>query len=614
MTYRRIFQLAKPYYGALTRTVGLYLVFTVLSLVGIGMVIPVLDIILGGTESQIMARPVALNDVDSLQAWLAYWVTQGVTAYGAMGMLWRVCVATLSLFILKNLTRYAALWNMATVRSGISAEFRRGVHDALLRLSPVQLGQKRRGDIMSRASADVTEVEWAVLTGLELIVREPLIILGTLAILLAMSMKFTLFILLVAPIAAWLLNRVSKRLKRKSSLAQDALGHTLSVLEATLSGLRTLQVFQAEGRRAEQFAGVNRDAMRAAQSVQRRRDLASPISEIIGVTTLLVILWFGGQVVLIDGALTGAALVGYVLFFYQLIPSFRAISMALYNIQKGGAAADRLFEVMDSQSDIQDPSQVAQTAMTAAGPSTIAWDNVSVRYPGREDWALQDFSAEIQRGQTVALVGPSGGGKSTLANLLVRALDPSRGQVTLDGIPAWSDDAAAWSLKDLRSQFAVVSQDPVIFNDSALANIALGDAAPDRARAKAAADAARATEFIESIGWETPLGDGGGQLSGGQRQRLALARALYRNAPVLILDEATSALDAENEKLIQEAMDSAMRDRTTVVIAHRLATIQHADRILVVDGGRLVASGTHQELMDQGGLYAQLVQTQTFST
>ena len=595
------------------RTVVLYLVFTVLSLVGIGMVIPVLDIILGGTEAQIMARPADLEGVDSLQAWLAYWVTQGVVTYGAMGMLWRVCVATLSLFVLKNLARYGALWNMATVRSGVSSEFRRGVHDALLRLSPVQLGQKRRGDIMSRASADVTEVEWAVLTGLELIVREPLIILGTLAILLAMSVKFTLFILIVAPVAAWLLNRVGKRLKRKSTLAQDALGRTLSVLEATLGGLRTLQVFQAEGRRAAQFAGVNRDAMRAAQSVQRRRDLASPISEIIGVTTLLVILWFGGQVVLIDGTLTGAALVGYVLFFYQLIPSFRAISMAVYNIQKGGAAADRLFEVMDSVSDIQDPQHIAEVKLAHGGPEVIAWDQVSVRYPGREEFALQDFSAQIKRGDTVALVGPSGGGKSTLANVLVRALDPTSGQVVLDGIPAWSVDQPAWSLRDLRSQFAVVSQDPVIFNDSALANIALGDAAPDRARAKAAADAARATKFIESIGWETDLGDGGGQLSGGQRQRLALARALYRDAPVLILDEATSALDAENEKLIQEAMDSAMKDRTTLVIAHRLSTIQHADQILVVDGGRLIASGTHQELMDQKGLYAQLVQTQTFN-
>lgn len=593
----------------------LYVGYTIMSLVGIGMIIPVMDIILDSSQ-QLNARPQVIQDVDSLHAWLAYGVTLGIKAYGPMGILWRICLAAMGIFVIKAVLRYGAMWQMATLRSQIAANLRSAIHRKVLKLSPGTMSDQRKGDILARASTDVTEIEWAVLTGLELLVREPLIILGSLAILLAMSVKLTLFILLVAPLSAWLLHVVGKKLKRKSSTAQSALGRVLASMESTLSGLNLIQAYQTETATQQQFSQINQSAMHATQAVHRKRDMASPISEVIGVGTLLMILLYGGSVVLTGQGMTGAALVGFVLFFYQLIPAFKAVTMAIYNVQKGSAAADRLFEILDLKETIQEPANALDWQSPKNGPEVIAWDNVTFTYPGADRPAIDQLSAEIRRGEIVALVGPSGGGKSTMMKLLVRSMDPDSGQVTMDGHPCRPSDKPSLRLAAIRSTYSLVSQDAVMFNESALENITLGDDNPDKQRAIESATKAQALGFIEAMpdGWDSLLGEGGNKLSGGQRQRIALARAIYRDAPVFLLDEATSALDAENEALVQVAMDQATENKTSVVIAHRLSTIHKADRILLIDKGQITESGNHETLMQRNGHYAMLVKTQTFAS
>ena len=608
---RRFLDLARPFKGALGWTALFYLLYTLVSLFSLGMIIPVLEVILNGDQASSASSTLSSLPADSFQTWLSNAVGRGVNHYGALGMLWRVCVGAMGLFGLKNLFRFGALWNMGTLRTGISTLLRQQLHDKILTLSPSTVSEKRKGDLLARASTDVTEVEWAILTGLELLVREPIVILGSLTLLVLMSWKLTLVLLFVAPVAGVLLQGVSKRLKRKSTEAQTRLGEVLSTLEETLTGLRVLQAFQAESQQSQRFAAINDQAFRSTRSVHRRRDLASPLSELIGVAALLIILFYGGREVLQGHGLSGATLVAYLLFFYQLIPAFKSVSMALYNVQKGRAAADRLFEVLSLPSGL--PLSPAPHPWTCPdqGPATLAFESVTYTYPGATQPALYDFSLTLQRGQTIALVGPSGGGKTTLIHLLLRAMDPTQGCITVDGTPL-----PDLPLSDWRKALALVTQDAILFNANALDNITLGDPHPDKARAQAAAQKAQALAFIEAQpeGWASLLGEGGGKLSGGQRQRMALARALYRDAPVLLLDEATSALDAENERLVQEALEEACKGRTTVVVAHRLATVQRADCIVVVDQGRVVQKGSHAELMAQGGLYATLVKTQILAS
>ena len=628
---RRIFRTARPFHRALVATALFYILYTMVSLFSIGMIIPVLEVILEGASAlpqDVGESPGGLTAIPAVgfQDWLSGWVQKGVVHFGSLGMLTRVCVGAIGLFLLKNVFRFGALWHMATLRTGISSLLRQSMHDKILSLAPGTVSKKRKGDLLARASTDVTEVEWAILTGLELLVREPLVILGSLALLILMSFKLTLILFVVAPIAGLLLQAVSKRLKRKSTEAQTRLGEVLSTLEESLTGLRILQAFQAESVQSKRFKAVNDRAFVATRSVHRRRDLASPLSELIGVSALLIILFFGGREVILGHGLTGPTLVAYLLFFYQLIPAFKSVSMALYNVQKGNAAAERLFAVLDLPETLRDPDVTESWICPTNGPETIEFRNLYFTYPGASRPALQNVNMTIQRGQTVALVGPSGGGKSTLIHLALRAMDPDQGVIFLEGHPiapyrgeaheAHEMQRPPMPLKDLRAAMGLVTQDPILFQGTALENIALGDTSPNLERAKKAAKDAQALAFIEDLpgGWNHILAEGGQSLSGGQRQRIALARALYRNAPILLLDEATSALDAENERLVQEALDAASSGRTTLVVAHRLATVQKADRILVLDQGHIVEDGNHQELLDKGGLYATLVQTQALQS
>jgi subfamily B ATP-binding cassette protein MsbA len=463
----------------------------------------------------------------------------------------------------------------------------------------------------------MTEVEWSMLNTLELVVREPLLILGSLTILLSMSPRLTLFLLLVLPLSFTLIQTVGKSLKRSSVQAQSQLGRALALLDETLSGLRVVQAFRAERLLTASFERASEATRATATRVLRKKDASSPLSEFLGASILLMVIWYGGRLVLDEKSLSGSALMGYVLFFYQLIPAFKALTHAFYAIQRGNAAAERIFEVLDWPDELPDPAAAAdapneEEAHGAGAPapvfaSELNWNNVWVRYPESDSPAVQGITARVGKGQTVALVGPSGGGKTTLLNLLPRFLDPSEGSVTVDGV-----DVRHWPKERVRSLFGLVSQDSFLFHDTVWANLTLGKPNATLEEVEDAARAAQAHEFITALpdGYQTLVGEAGTRFSGGQKQRLAIARALLAKPQILLLDEATAALDAENERAVQAALDVLLQGTTAVVVAHRLSTVQHADCILVVDAGQLVESGTHEELIRRDGLYARLVRSQ----
>jgi subfamily B ATP-binding cassette protein MsbA len=532
-----------------------------------------------------------------------------VATRGHSGALLWVCGAGSLAFLFKNVFHYLSLATVAPLRTGVAHRLRVDLYRKLLSMPPGTYTHKRKGDMLSRASTDMTEVEWSMLNTLELVVREPLLILGSLTILLSMSPRLTLFLLLVLPLSFTLIQTVGKSLKRSSVQAQSQLGRALALLDETLSGLRVVQAFRAERLLTASFERASEATRATATRVLRKKDASSPLSEFLGASILLLVIWYGGRLVLDEKSLSGSALMGYVLFFYQLIPAFKALTHAYYAIQRGNAAAERIFEVLDWPDELPDPFAAvgAPREEQVAFQSALTWNNVWVRYPESDSPAVQGITASVGKGQTVALVGPSGGGKTTLLNLLPRFLDPSEGSITVDGV-----DVRHWPKERVRTLFGLVSQDSFLFHDTVWANLTLGKPDATVEEVEAAARAAQAHEFITALpdGYQTLVGEAGTRFSGGQKQRLAIARALLAKPQILLLDEATAALDGENERAVQAALDVLLQGTTAVVVAHRLATVQHADCILVVDAGQLVESGTHEELIRRDGLYARLVRSQ----
>jgi len=507
-------------------------------------------------------------------------------------------------FLFKNLFNFLGLQHLMKLKSGVLRDLRNKMYRKIVELPVSYYSEKRKGDIMARMLGDVNEVQNSFFAVLELIVKEPLTIIFSLIAMFNISWKLTLFVFIFIPVSGLLISKIGKSLKGQSIRAQQENGFLISIVEETLSGLKVIKAFNSESFFSNIFTGSTERLYVLTNKIGKKNNLASPLSEFLGIVVIAVLLFYGGNLVLVDGSLTGSLFLAYIGLAYNILTPAKAISKAVYQVKNGVAAAERVFEVLDTPNVIMDsPASKEISGFNNA----ISINNVTFAY--QEQAVLEDFSLEIPKGKTIALVGQSGSGKSTIANLLLRFYDVSTGNITIDGT-----ELKDIKLHPMRELFGLVTQDSIMFNGTVADNIRIGKENATDEEIYDALKIANALEFVEHLplGIKTNIGDSGSKLSGGQRQRLSIARAVLKNPPIMILDEATSALDTESERLVQQALENMMQNRTSVVIAHRLSTIQKADLIVVMQKGRIVEQGTHDELIAREGTYHKLVMMQSF--
>jgi subfamily B ATP-binding cassette protein MsbA len=526
-----------------------------------------------------------------------------IQTHGREKALVLVCGFLVITFLGKNLFRYLSLYFLAPVRNGVVRDLRQKLLQKMLNLPLSFFSDERKGDLMSRFSADVQEVEWSIMGVMEALVREPIVISGSLAYMLWVSPKLTVFVFVLMVFSGVIIGGIGKTLRKQSGEAQSKLGLVMSLVEETLGGLRILKGFNAESWQGERFGKENNDYARMLTRLSRRRDLASPLSEFLGIAVASVLLWYGAKLVFAY-QLSGPTFITFLYAFYSITEPAKAFSAATYSIRKGMGALERVEAVLDAPELI---SSAENARRIQRFEQQIEFRDVRFQYTNAERPALENIQLSIPKGKIVALVGASGAGKSTMADLLPRFYDPTDGQILIDG-----NDLRQLHVHDLRALLGIVSQEAILFNDTVRNNIAFSSIDASDEAVIAAAKAANAHEFISTLpeGYDTNIGDRGSKLSGGQRQRLTIARALLKNPPILILDEATSALDSESEKLVQAALERLLENRTALVIAHRLSTVQNADEIIVMDAGRIIERGTHESLMQEGKIYRKLVELQ----
>lgn len=575
---------------------------SIFSLFTIPLIIPLLDLLFstGGAES--VEFPKKLQSFDDYQQYLSAYFESMAGEYGHQQAIFYVCLFFAITMFLTNFFRYLSLYFMAPVRQGIVRDLRYNIFSKMMYLPLSYYSEERKGDLMSRVTSDVQEVEWSILNMLEAIFRNPIMIIGVLAFMIYSSPNMTAFVFVLLLVAIGLISTISRTLKRNSADAQSTLGYMVSIIEEGIGGLRIIKSFTAENFHLEKFAKSNQKYYDIIVRILRRRDMASPFSEFLGVCIALVLIYYGSSRVM-AGEMGSSTFIAYLYAFFRLIEPAKALSNAYFNIQKGRAALDRLNQVIDSKSNITNSPGAVELSEFK---HQILLDNVSFRYSPQLDQVVKSVNIEIQKGKTVAIVGESGSGKSTLVDLVPRFYDVTNGRISIDGM-----DIRNIRLGSLRDIFGIVSQEPILFNDTIINNIAFGQEV-NIDRIQHASKMAYAHDFIMQTdqGYNTIIGDRGMKLSGGQRQRITIARALYKDPQVLIFDEATSALDTESEKLVQEALLNVTKNRTSIVIAHRLSTIQHADWIIVMDAGRIVEQGTHESLLSLNHHYAKLVRMQ----
>ena len=572
----------------------------VFSLFSLGMLTPFLDLIFG--KSSLSSLPVNAINASSIKDVIYGFLQNNIAKYGKSYALGWICLFIIVSIFLKNLFLYLSYYFLAPIRNEVTRKYSKLLYNKILALPIGYFTEQRKGDILSRSSNDISELENSVVGALEGLIKEPLNIIGILIFLFFISFKLTLFVFVLLPIAGFVVGRIGRSLKKHTNKAQVKWGEILSQMEETLTGLRIIKGFNAEQKVKKQFYGLIDDIFGIKNRISYRRDLASPISEFLGVTILSGVLWFGGNLVLSGDILSPGAFITYVDLFSQIINPAKALSQAVYNVNRGTATLDRLNEILEASvtvNDIADPIQLNEFK------DSISFENVGFSY--QDDTILHNINLTVKKGKLVALVGSSGAGKSTLADLVPRFHDVSEGQLSIDGI-----NIKNYSLHSLRKQISIVTQEPILFNDTIAANIALGKPEATEAEIIAAAKIANAYDFIikKEGGFNSTIGDRGSKLSGGERQRLTIARAVLKNPPILILDEATSALDTESEKLVQDAINNMMQNRTSIVIAHRLSTIRHADEIIVMQKGKIVERGNHETLLAQNGYYQKLIEMQ----
>ncbi len=609
-TYLRILSFARPY----SEYIPQYLLFTTLSiifgLINFTMLIPLLEVLFNQVDpavaAQIKARPEFTLDIEYLLSLFNYYFSQVIDQHGKVGALTFVCSIIVVSVFLTNLFRFIAGLTLAKIRAKTITKLRMRIFEQVSRMHLGYFSTERKGDIMSRITNDVQQVESSVVSTLKVVFRDPATIIGFFAVLFVMSFKLTLFTLIIMPISGTIISEITKRLKRRATQSQESLGRLVNILDETLSGMRIVKAFNAREFIQSKFSGEVDRYARINISMARKQEMASPLSEFMGVFVVTGILLYGGILVLNDNSeLQASEFITYIILFSQILPPAKSISNAVSSIQRGLASGDRIFKTIDTLPKIQDKPYAYKLK---GFNNNIVFDHVSFAY--EDAYVLKDIQLTIEKGKTIAIVGPSGGGKSTIADLIPRFYDPDEGQICIDGHPL-----TECQTHSVRQLMGIVTQESILFNDTIFNNIAFGKPEAAEEEVIRAARIANAHEFIMQTPaqYQTVIGERGTKLSGGQRQRISIARAVLKNPPILILDEATSALDSESEKLVQEALTNLMKNRTSIVIAHRLSTIQHADEIIVVQQGSIIERGRHDELVELGGLYYKLSEMQTVS-
>lgn len=605
-TYLRILSYARPW----RKFVPSYIVFSILA-VGFGvmnmaLLKPLLDVIFDKNGIDKLADYASLPEFafskDYFVGTFNYYMRQTVLEHGKFGSLIYVCIVVVISFLMANIFKYLSAIVMAKAKAITIQKLRVDIYNSVSNLHVGYFTEQRKGDIISRITNDIQQIENSITHNLKIIFREPLTVIVYFWLLIMTSPGLTLFTLILLPVAGGIISEIAKRLKKRATQSQESLGRQLNILDETISGMRVIKAFNAVGYINKIFGREVKHYADVDYGFSKRYELSSPVSEILGAVSISGILIYGGNLVLIKGTLDASAFIMFMAVFTQILQPTKAIAGAVTQFQRGIASGERVFEIIDIKPEIQNKANPIQLTTFK---SNIDFSNVSFSYGSKQ--VLSDISFKVEKGKTMALVGPSGGGKSTLANLIPRFYDPDAGEVRIDGVSLKEYDFNA-----LRDKMGIVTQESILFNDTIFNNISFGQENVSQEEVERVAKIANAHEFImqDAEGYQRVIGERGGKLSGGQRQRITIARALLKNPPILILDEATSALDSESEMLVQDAITKLMKDRTSVVIAHRLSTIQNADEILVINEGKIVERGTHQSLMQLNGMYQKLTAMQ----
>lgn len=594
-----------PYNKYLALTVVFNILSAVLNIFSFAALIPILQILFrtegAGTATELM--PWSLDNLKEVLANNAdYYVTQLIGNVGATTTLLLIGLFLAFATFLKTGAYFLSSATIIPIRTGVVRDIRNQLYHKITSLPLGFFSEERKGDIIARMTGDVGEIESSIMSSLDMLFKNPILIISYFTALIFISWQLTLFTLVFVPIFGWFMGYVGRKLKRKSIAAQSLWSDTMSQVEETLGGLRIIKAFCAEDKMNKRFDGINSEYRDSIQRVNIRQQMAHPMSEFLGTVLIIIVLWVGGILVLDQQILSGPTFIYYLVMLYSIINPLKDFSKASYNIPKGLASMERVDKILKAENTIKEP---ANPKHIASFEHQIEFRHVSFRYG--EQWVLKDINLVIEKGKTVALVGQSGSGKSTLVDLIPRYYDVQEGEVLIDGI-----NVKDLGIHDLRQLIGNVNQEAILFNDSFYGNITFGVDSATREQVEQAAHIANAHEFIMQTehGYDTNIGDRGGRLSGGQRQRVSIARAILKNPPILILDEATSALDTESERLVQDALERLMKTRTTVAIAHRLSTIKNADEICVLHEGEIVERGTHEELLEKGGYYRKLHEMQ----